>query len=71
MYTTLKIISRKFLGVSLIWTFFSHGGAIFFETALYVHNHNYNKTFLSTGIKQSAQILQIMSGVFDWSMAVM
>ena len=34
MYTTLKIISRKFLGVSLIWTFFSHVGAIFFETAL-------------------------------------
>jgi hypothetical protein len=33
MYTTLKIISRKFLGVSLIWTFFSHVGAIFFETA--------------------------------------
>ena len=30
MYTTLKIISRKFLGVSLIWTFFSHVGAIFF-----------------------------------------
>jgi hypothetical protein len=28
--TTLKIISRKFLGVSLIWTFFSHVGAIFF-----------------------------------------
>jgi len=26
----LKIISRKFLGVSLIWTFFSHVGAIFF-----------------------------------------
>ena len=26
MYTTLKIISRKFLGVSLIWTFFSHVG---------------------------------------------
>jgi hypothetical protein len=24
MYTTLKIISGKFLGVSLIWTFFSH-----------------------------------------------
>jgi hypothetical protein len=24
MYTTLKIISRKFLGVSLIWKFFSH-----------------------------------------------
>jgi hypothetical protein len=24
MYTTLKIISRKFLGVSLTWTFFSH-----------------------------------------------
>jgi hypothetical protein len=22
MYTTLEIISRKFLGVSLIWTFF-------------------------------------------------
>ena len=34
MYTTLKIISRKFLGVSLIWTFFSHVGAIFYETAL-------------------------------------
>jgi hypothetical protein len=33
MYTTLKIISRKFLGVSLIWTFFSHVGAISFETA--------------------------------------
>ena len=32
MYTTLKIISRKFLGVSLIWTFFSHVGAIFYET---------------------------------------
>ena len=30
MYTTLKIISRKFLGVSLTWTFFSHVGAIFF-----------------------------------------
>jgi hypothetical protein len=30
MYTTLKIISRKFLGVNLIWTFFSHVGAIFF-----------------------------------------
>jgi hypothetical protein len=30
MYTTLKIINRKFLGVSLIWTFFSHVGAIFF-----------------------------------------
>ena len=34
MYTTLKIISRKFLGVSLIWTFFSHVGAIFYETSL-------------------------------------
>ena len=34
MYTTLKIISRKFLGVSLIWTLFSHVGAIFFKTAL-------------------------------------
>jgi hypothetical protein len=34
MYTTLKIISRKFLGVSLIWNFFSHVGAIFYETAL-------------------------------------
>jgi hypothetical protein len=33
MYTTLKIISRKFLEVSLIWTFFSHVGAIFYETA--------------------------------------
>jgi hypothetical protein len=33
MYTTLKIISRKFLGVSLIWTFFSHVGAIFYETS--------------------------------------
>ena len=33
MYTTLKIISRKFLGVSLILTFFSHVGAIFFLTA--------------------------------------
>ena len=32
MYTTLKIISRKFLGVSLIWTFCSHVGAIFLET---------------------------------------
>ena len=31
MYTTLQIISRKFLGVSLIWTFFSHVGAIFFK----------------------------------------
>jgi hypothetical protein len=30
LYTTLKIISRKFLGASLIWTFFSHVGAIFF-----------------------------------------
>ena len=29
--TTLKIISRKFLGVSLIWTFFSHVGTIFFK----------------------------------------
>ena len=29
MYTTLKIISRKFLGANLIWTFFSHVGAIF------------------------------------------
>ena len=26
-------IPRKFLGVSLIWTFFSHVGAIFYETA--------------------------------------
>ena len=34
MYTTLKIISRKILGVSLIWTFYSHVGAIFYETAL-------------------------------------
>ena len=34
MYTTLKIISRKFLGVSLIWTFFSHVGAIFFKQPL-------------------------------------
>ena len=34
MYTTLKIISRKFLGVSLIWTFFAHVGAIFYETTL-------------------------------------
>jgi len=33
MYTTLKIISRKFLGVRLIWTFFTHVGAIFYETA--------------------------------------
>jgi hypothetical protein len=32
--TTLNIISRKFLGVSLIWTFFSHVGAIFYETVL-------------------------------------
>ena len=41
---TLKIISRKFLGVSLIWTFFSHVGAIFFKTA-----HNWN--FVESGIK--------------------
>ena len=34
MYTTLKIISKKILGVSLIWTFVSHVGAIFYETAL-------------------------------------
>jgi hypothetical protein len=34
MYTTLKIISRKFLGVSLIWTLFSHVGAILYEKAL-------------------------------------
>jgi hypothetical protein len=34
MYTTLKIISRKFLGVSLIWTFFSHVGVIFYEKTL-------------------------------------
>ena len=34
MYTTLKIITIKFLGVSLIWAFFSHVGAIFYETAL-------------------------------------
>jgi hypothetical protein len=30
----LKIISRKFLGVSLIWTFFAHVGAILYETTL-------------------------------------
>ena len=30
MYTTLKIISRKLLGVSLIWKFFSHVEDIFF-----------------------------------------
>ena len=36
MYTTLKIISRKFLGVSLIWTFFSHVGAIFFLNIPYL-----------------------------------
>ena len=35
MYTTLKIISRKSLGVSLIWTFFSHVGAIFFLNSPY------------------------------------
>ena len=35
MYTTLKNISRKFLGVSLIWTFFSHVGAIFFLNSPY------------------------------------
>ena len=34
MYTTLEIITRKFLGVSLIWTLFSHVGAIFYESAL-------------------------------------
>ena len=34
MYTTLKIISRKFLGVSLIWTFYSHVGAIFMKQPL-------------------------------------
>jgi hypothetical protein len=38
MYTTLKIISRKFLGVSLIWTFFSHVGAIFFYENRLVSN---------------------------------
>ena len=27
------LISRKVLGVSLIWAFFSHVGAIFYETA--------------------------------------
>jgi hypothetical protein len=31
----LKNISRKFLGVSLIWTFFSHVGAIFFLNSPY------------------------------------
>ena len=36
MYATLKIISRKFLGVSLILTFFSHVGAIFFKQPLFV-----------------------------------
>jgi hypothetical protein len=36
MYTTLKIISSKFLGVSLTWTFYLHVGAIFYETAHYV-----------------------------------
>jgi uncharacterized membrane protein len=41
--TTLKIISRKFLGVSLIWTFFSHVGAIFFETALMLFFKSYLK----------------------------
>ena len=46
MYTTLKIISRKFLGVNLIWTFFSHVGAIFYETALKI---NKNLTGLSYG----------------------
>jgi hypothetical protein len=40
MYTTLKIISRKFLGVSLIWTFFSHVGAIFYETAHMMFSQN-------------------------------
>jgi len=35
MYTTLKIISRKFLGASLIWTFFSHVGAIFFKQPIW------------------------------------
>jgi hypothetical protein len=39
MYTTLKIINRKFLRVSLIWTFFSHVGAIFFKTAHKLHDH--------------------------------
>jgi hypothetical protein len=43
MYTTLKIISRKVLGVSLIWTFFSHVGAIFYETA---HIQLYKQTGL-------------------------
>ena len=46
MYTTLKIISRKFLGVSFIWTFFSHVGAIFFETAhIHFENNNNNNLF--------------------------
>jgi hypothetical protein len=43
MYTTLKIISRKFLGVSLTWTFFSHVGAIFYETALNGSGRNAKK----------------------------
>jgi hypothetical protein len=33
--TTLKIINKKFLGVTLIWTFFSHVGAIFLKQPIY------------------------------------
>jgi hypothetical protein len=45
MYTTLKIISRKFLGVILIWKIFSHVGAIFFQTA---HKNNCIKKLVHT-----------------------
>jgi hypothetical protein len=57
MYTTLKIISRKFLEVSLIWTFFSHVGAIFFETA---HIFYYNKNNYWTFVLFRAGVVPIM-----------
>ena len=49
MYTTLKIISRKFLGVNLIWTFFSHVGAIFFLNSPYMFNVYKNQLSRQTG----------------------
>jgi hypothetical protein len=55
MYTTLKIISRKSLGVSLIWTFFSHVGAIFLNSPYSKHT-KINELYMSlmTKVKKTS-----------------
>jgi hypothetical protein len=63
--TTLKIISRKFLEVSLIWTFFSHVGAIIYETALNGSERKYEKfsIFLSN-LPDKVFIIKIIMNIF-------